>query len=196
MIYLSILHFHLFVPDKSVSFEKSVSFSDEPPGISPKQHSPQHSGEIPRLKSGYLTPRNISVVNSNRYTPTSFGYKSNNNQNTAQNNNNNQNRENSIRHISAISRDRENKIPEFSTKYKGKKLDRLPIFFQTGTVPLDRRSHSGKESVDSGLGSGRSTPVFPPVILARTTSLKSANRKSPTYDTIYEHPIEYKYGKK
>ncbi|XP_078043149.1 uncharacterized protein LOC144473278 isoform X9 [Augochlora pura] len=31
-------------PDKSVSFEKSVSFSDEPPDMnSPKQHSPQHA---------------------------------------------------------------------------------------------------------------------------------------------------------
>lgn len=33
------------VTDKSVSFEKSVSFSDEPPDMnSPKQHSPQSSG--------------------------------------------------------------------------------------------------------------------------------------------------------
>lgn len=33
------------IPDKSVSFEKSVSFSDEPPDMnSPKQHSPQHAG--------------------------------------------------------------------------------------------------------------------------------------------------------
>lgn len=32
--------------DKSVSFEKSVSFSDEPPDMnSPKQHSPQHAGK-------------------------------------------------------------------------------------------------------------------------------------------------------
>ncbi|XP_030745052.1 coiled-coil domain-containing protein CG32809 isoform X12 [Sitophilus oryzae] len=32
--------------DKSVSFEKSVSFSDEPPDMnSPKQHSPQHAGQ-------------------------------------------------------------------------------------------------------------------------------------------------------
>ncbi|XP_057670290.1 coiled-coil domain-containing protein CG32809 isoform X17 [Diorhabda carinulata] len=38
------------LPDKSVSFEKSVSFSDEPPDMnSPKQHSPQHS-ERDRLK--------------------------------------------------------------------------------------------------------------------------------------------------
>ncbi|KAK9729039.1 Actin interacting protein 3 [Popillia japonica] len=36
--------------DKSVSFEKSVSFSDEPPDMnSPKQHSPQHT-ERDRLK--------------------------------------------------------------------------------------------------------------------------------------------------
>ncbi|CAG9837791.1 unnamed protein product [Diabrotica balteata] len=47
---------HLQVPgregyrDKSVSFEKSVSFSDEPPDMnSPKQHSPQHA-ERDRLK--------------------------------------------------------------------------------------------------------------------------------------------------
>ncbi|KAF7264886.1 hypothetical protein GWI33_021982, partial [Rhynchophorus ferrugineus] len=32
---------------KSVSFEKSVSFSDEPPDMnSPKQHSPQHAGNV------------------------------------------------------------------------------------------------------------------------------------------------------
>lgn len=35
------------IADKSVSFEKSVSFSDEPPDMnSPKQHSPQHGGEL------------------------------------------------------------------------------------------------------------------------------------------------------
>ena len=35
-----------FIADKSVSFEKSVSFSDEPPDMnSPKQHSPQHGGK-------------------------------------------------------------------------------------------------------------------------------------------------------
>lgn len=35
------------IPDKSVSFEKSVSFSDEPPDMnSPKQHSPQHGGKF------------------------------------------------------------------------------------------------------------------------------------------------------
>lgn len=34
------------IADKSVSFEKSVSFSDEPPDMnSPKQHSPQHAGK-------------------------------------------------------------------------------------------------------------------------------------------------------
>ncbi|XP_073977153.1 coiled-coil domain-containing protein AGAP005037 isoform X26 [Rhodnius prolixus] len=36
--------YHRSASDKSVSFEKSVSFSDEPPDMSsPKQHSPQHS---------------------------------------------------------------------------------------------------------------------------------------------------------
>lgn len=35
--------YHRSASDKSVSFEKSVSFSDEPPDMnSPKQHSPQH----------------------------------------------------------------------------------------------------------------------------------------------------------
>lgn len=35
----------MYFLDKSVSFEKSVSFSDEPPDMnSPKQHSPQHAG--------------------------------------------------------------------------------------------------------------------------------------------------------
>ncbi|XP_045472198.1 coiled-coil domain-containing protein AGAP005037 isoform X10 [Harmonia axyridis] len=48
---------HLTVPgrdgyrDKSVSFEKSVSFSDEPPDMnSPIQHSPQHADRDARLK--------------------------------------------------------------------------------------------------------------------------------------------------
>ncbi|CAG2054152.1 unnamed protein product [Timema podura] len=37
------------LPDKSVSFEKSVSFSDEPPDMnSPKQHSPQHAERTER----------------------------------------------------------------------------------------------------------------------------------------------------
>lgn len=36
----------MYFLDKSVSFEKSVSFSDEPPEMnSPKQHSPQHAGK-------------------------------------------------------------------------------------------------------------------------------------------------------
>lgn len=45
------------ITDKSVSFEKSVSFSDEPPDMnSPKQHSPQHGGkshllfQLPEMK--------------------------------------------------------------------------------------------------------------------------------------------------
>ncbi|XP_063241926.1 uncharacterized protein LOC134542024 isoform X5 [Bacillus rossius redtenbacheri] len=38
-----------FRNDKSVSFEKSVSFSDEPPDMnSPKQHSPQHAERMER----------------------------------------------------------------------------------------------------------------------------------------------------
>ncbi|KAK6621885.1 hypothetical protein RUM44_001692 [Polyplax serrata] len=50
--------------DKSVSFEKSVSFSDEPPDMnSPKQHSPQHSADSkpakPAIKSSTL-PRTSS----------------------------------------------------------------------------------------------------------------------------------------
>ncbi|XP_056648021.1 coiled-coil domain-containing protein AGAP005037 isoform X4 [Diorhabda sublineata] len=49
---------------KSVSFEKSVSFSDEPPDMnSPKQHSPQHSADTkpakPAIKSSTL-PRTSS----------------------------------------------------------------------------------------------------------------------------------------
>ncbi|XP_026463672.1 coiled-coil domain-containing protein AGAP005037 isoform X2 [Ctenocephalides felis] len=52
-----------YTRDKSVSFEKSVSFSDEPPGISPKQHSPQHSADSrpakPAIKSSTL-PRTSS----------------------------------------------------------------------------------------------------------------------------------------
>ncbi|XP_053595110.1 coiled-coil domain-containing protein AGAP005037 isoform X2 [Microplitis demolitor] len=45
--------------DKSVSFEKSVSFSDEPPDMnSPKQHSPQHTADTkptkPAIKSSTL----------------------------------------------------------------------------------------------------------------------------------------------
>ncbi|RZF38532.1 hypothetical protein LSTR_LSTR006127 [Laodelphax striatellus] len=50
--------------DKSVSFEKSVSFSDEPPDMnSPKQHSPQHGVDTkptkPAIKSSTL-PRTSS----------------------------------------------------------------------------------------------------------------------------------------
>uniref|UniRef100_A0A2H8TTR4 Coiled-coil domain-containing protein CG32809 n=1 Tax=Melanaphis sacchari TaxID=742174 RepID=A0A2H8TTR4_9HEMI len=52
------------VADKSVSFEKSVSFSDEPPDMnSPKQHSPQSSADTkpakPAIKSSTL-PRTAS----------------------------------------------------------------------------------------------------------------------------------------
>ncbi|XP_050510006.1 coiled-coil domain-containing protein AGAP005037-like isoform X1 [Diabrotica virgifera virgifera] len=52
------------LPDKSVSFEKSVSFSDEPPDMnSPKQHSPQHAADTkpakPAIKSSTL-PRTSS----------------------------------------------------------------------------------------------------------------------------------------
>ncbi|XP_065163303.1 coiled-coil domain-containing protein CG32809, partial [Atheta coriaria] len=52
------------VLDKVVSFEKSVSFSDEPPDMnSPKQHSPQHSADTkptkPAIKSSTL-PRTSS----------------------------------------------------------------------------------------------------------------------------------------
>ncbi|KAL3282961.1 hypothetical protein HHI36_006119 [Cryptolaemus montrouzieri] len=52
------------LPDKSVSFEKSVSFSDEPPDMnSPKQYSPQHSADTkptkPAIKSSTL-PRTSS----------------------------------------------------------------------------------------------------------------------------------------
>lgn len=41
-----VLYTFYCIADKSVSFEKSVSFSDEPPDMnSPKQHSPQHGGK-------------------------------------------------------------------------------------------------------------------------------------------------------
>ncbi|XP_024083455.1 coiled-coil domain-containing protein CG32809 isoform X3 [Cimex lectularius] len=59
--------------DKSVSFEKSVSFSDEPPDMnSPKQHSPQHSADTkptkPAIKSSTL-PR-MSSQDRDRHKPT------------------------------------------------------------------------------------------------------------------------------
>jgi hypothetical protein len=43
---MAFLSFHR-ATDKSVSFEKSVSFSDDPPDMlsSPKQHTPQLSGK-------------------------------------------------------------------------------------------------------------------------------------------------------
>ncbi|KAK9295257.1 hypothetical protein QLX08_010392 [Tetragonisca angustula] len=60
-------------PDKSVSFEKSVSFSDEPPDMnSPKQHSPQHAADTkptkPAIKSSTL-PR-MSSQERDRHKPT------------------------------------------------------------------------------------------------------------------------------
>ncbi|EFN66643.1 Coiled-coil domain-containing protein AGAP005037 [Camponotus floridanus] len=59
--------------DKSVSFEKSVSFSDEPPDMnSPKQHSPQHAADTkptkPAIKSSTL-PR-MSSQERDRHKPT------------------------------------------------------------------------------------------------------------------------------
>ncbi|XP_054270832.1 coiled-coil domain-containing protein AGAP005037 isoform X5 [Macrosteles quadrilineatus] len=61
------------LPDKSVSFEKSVSFSDEPPDMnSPKQHSPQHGVDSkptkPAIKSSTL-PR-TSSQERDRHKPT------------------------------------------------------------------------------------------------------------------------------
>ncbi|EZA55912.1 Coiled-coil domain-containing protein [Ooceraea biroi] len=58
--------------DKSVSFEKSVSFSDEPPDMnSPKQHSPQHAADTkptkPAIKSSTL-PR-MSSQERDRHKP-------------------------------------------------------------------------------------------------------------------------------
>ncbi|XP_018330756.1 coiled-coil domain-containing protein CG32809 isoform X3 [Agrilus planipennis] len=60
------------LPDKSVSFEKSVSFSDEPPDMnSPKQHSPQHAADTkppkPAIKSSTL-PR-TSSQEKDKYKP-------------------------------------------------------------------------------------------------------------------------------
>ncbi|XP_065226274.1 coiled-coil domain-containing protein AGAP005037 isoform X2 [Planococcus citri] len=58
--------------DKSVSFEKSVSFSDDPPDMSsPKQHSPQHTDSKPAkpaIKSSTL-PR-MSSQERDRFKPT------------------------------------------------------------------------------------------------------------------------------
>ncbi|XP_076396909.1 uncharacterized protein LOC100883165 isoform X5 [Megachile rotundata] len=59
--------------DKSVSFEKSVSFSDDPPDMnSPKQHSPQHAADTkptkPAIKSSTL-PR-MSSQERDRHKPT------------------------------------------------------------------------------------------------------------------------------
>lgn len=46
MCFIESLLIDFLLSDKSVSFEKSVSFSDEPPDMSsPKQHSPLHSGK-------------------------------------------------------------------------------------------------------------------------------------------------------
>jgi hypothetical protein len=57
---------------KSVSFEKSVSFSDEPPDMnSPKQHSPQHAADTkpakPAIKSSTL-PRTSSQGKSSFFS--------------------------------------------------------------------------------------------------------------------------------
>ncbi|XP_045472193.1 coiled-coil domain-containing protein AGAP005037 isoform X5 [Harmonia axyridis] len=61
------------LPDKSVSFEKSVSFSDEPPDMnSPIQHSPQHAADSkptkPAIKSSTL-PRMSSQDRDARLKP-------------------------------------------------------------------------------------------------------------------------------
>ncbi|XP_077302533.1 uncharacterized protein LOC143922964 isoform X3 [Arctopsyche grandis] len=65
-------HFRTPSQDKSVSFEKSVSFSDEPPDMnSPKQHSPQHTADTkptkPAIKSSTL-PR-MSSQDRDRLKP-------------------------------------------------------------------------------------------------------------------------------
>uniref|UniRef100_A0A146L3D3 Coiled-coil domain-containing protein CG32809 n=2 Tax=Lygus hesperus TaxID=30085 RepID=A0A146L3D3_LYGHE len=65
--------YHRSASDKSVSFEKSVSFSDEPPDMnSPKQHSPQHTADTkptkPAIKSSTL-PR-MSSQDRDRHKPT------------------------------------------------------------------------------------------------------------------------------
>lgn len=49
--------------DKSVSFEKSVSFSDEPPDMSsPKQHSPQHAGKWQWHGPNCMESMNFAIV--------------------------------------------------------------------------------------------------------------------------------------
>ncbi|XP_031776857.1 coiled-coil domain-containing protein AGAP005037 isoform X7 [Nasonia vitripennis] len=60
--------------DKSVSFEKSVSFSDEPPDMnSPKQHSPQHTADSkptkPAIKSSTLPRMSSQEKERNKPTP-------------------------------------------------------------------------------------------------------------------------------
>ncbi|CAD6208096.1 GSCOCG00010361001-RA-CDS, partial [Cotesia congregata] len=60
--------------DKSVSFEKSVSFSDEPPDMnSPKQHSPQHAADTkpakPAIKSSTLPRMSSQEKCRNKPTP-------------------------------------------------------------------------------------------------------------------------------
>ncbi|XP_074110561.1 coiled-coil domain-containing protein AGAP005037 isoform X2 [Cotesia typhae] len=60
--------------DKSVSFEKSVSFSDEPPDMnSPKQHSPQHTADTkpakPAIKSSTLPRMSSQEKCRNKPTP-------------------------------------------------------------------------------------------------------------------------------
>ncbi|XP_043463341.1 uncharacterized protein LOC122499218 isoform X4 [Leptopilina heterotoma] len=61
--------------DKSVSFEKSVSFSDEPPDMnSPKQHSPQHAADTkptkPAIKSSTLPRMSSQERERERHKPT------------------------------------------------------------------------------------------------------------------------------
>ncbi|XP_051163411.1 uncharacterized protein LOC127282887 isoform X4 [Leptopilina boulardi] len=63
------------LPDKSVSFEKSVSFSDEPPDMnSPKQHSPQHAADTkptkPAIKSSTLPRMSSQERERERHKPT------------------------------------------------------------------------------------------------------------------------------
>nr|CAH7761768.1 unnamed protein product [Callosobruchus chinensis] len=59
---------------KSVSFEKSVSFSDEPPDMnSPKQHSPQHTERDGRLKPAPSKP--MPLNHSGSYDGSSGAYR-------------------------------------------------------------------------------------------------------------------------
>ncbi|VEN53957.1 unnamed protein product [Callosobruchus maculatus] len=59
---------------KSVSFEKSVSFSDEPPDMnSPKQHSPQHTERDGRLKPAPSKP--MPLNHSGSYDGSTGAYR-------------------------------------------------------------------------------------------------------------------------